>query len=273
MGLDAANLPDEPLAPVTSFSSPQPQTPDRAPDDAPFAIMSRRIVMLWLWARVERPGGRGYARPCGMVGARCRGCGNQWQRNQNGRLTLPVSGMTCALPFITRIPVAVLRGTSSIRPWSRLAAPVDVRRASLDDGPAVRLEESVQSTAIGLGGDGVSYARLLTPFLRSSDTLIRDLLAPPLGIPSGPRAMARFAWYGIRSARGLAEGLFRGARARALFAGCAAHSILPLEKPLSAGVGLVFALSGHLVNWPLARGSHSSRRRWPRSSGRSVAGS
>ena len=38
---------------------------------------------------------------------------------------------------------------------------------------------------------------------------------------------------------------FRGPRARALLAGCAAHSILPLERPLTAAVGMIFALTGH----------------------------
>ena len=47
---------------------------------------------------------------------------------------------------------------------------------------------------------------------------------------------------------------FRGERARALFAGCAAHSFLPLEKPFSAAFGLVLALTGHAVGWPCARG-------------------
>jgi phytoene dehydrogenase-like protein len=47
---------------------------------------------------------------------------------------------------------------------------------------------------------------------------------------------------------------FREQRARALLAGCAAHSILPLERPLTAAVGMIFALSGHVVDWPVAAG-------------------
>src|SRR5262249_12412771 len=42
--------------------------------------------------------------------------------------------------------------------------------------------------------------------------------------------------------------------ARALFAGLAAHSCLPLELRGSAGFGLVLGLLGHAVGWPLPRG-------------------
>jgi phytoene dehydrogenase-like protein len=59
---------------------------------------------------------------------------------------------------------------------------------------------------------------------------------------------------GIRSAVGLARARFEGERARALYAGCAAHSILPLSAPASAAFGLVLVLTGHAVGWPVARG-------------------
>ena len=70
--------------------------------------------------------------------------------------------------------------------------------------------------------------------------------------------MARFGWYGLRSAYALAKSLFAEDPARALIAGCAGHSILPLTHPLSAAVGMVFALTGHVVDWPCAEGgSHA----------------
>src|SRR2546426_4141192 len=58
----------------------------------------------------------------------------------------------------------------------------------------------------------------------------------------------------MRSAVGLANGLFRDAGAKALFAGCAAHAILPLDKLFTAAVGLLFLLTGHVQNWPVAQG-------------------
>jgi phytoene dehydrogenase-like protein len=66
--------------------------------------------------------------------------------------------------------------------------------------------------------------------------------------------MARFGLHALRSARGLAESRFRGERARALFAGLAAHSILPLEWTATAAFGLVLGILGHAVGWPLPRG-------------------
>jgi phytoene dehydrogenase-like protein len=76
----------------------------------------------------------------------------------------------------------------------------------------------------------------------------------PFGIPRHPLLMARFGLSAMRSARGLAESHFRGARARALFAGMAAHSTLPMEAPLGAGVGLVLGICAHAVGWPFPRG-------------------
>ena len=70
--------------------------------------------------------------------------------------------------------------------------------------------------------------------------------------------------YSLRaafSANRLARLLFREAPARALFAGCAGHAILPLTQPLTAALGLLFAITGHVEDWPVARGgSHAITR-------------
>jgi phytoene dehydrogenase-like protein len=147
-------------------------------------------------------------------------------------------------PLLSRLPLQ-RHGLEWLHPQVSVAHP-------LADGRAVILEKAVERTAAGLGRDASSYTRLIAPFLRKPETLIKDVLAPA-GIPADPVTMARFAWYGLRSARSLARH-FEDAPARALLAGCAAHSILPLERALSGGVGLVFAISGHLVDWPVARG-------------------
>jgi phytoene dehydrogenase-like protein len=57
----------------------------------------------------------------------------------------------------------------------------------------------------------------------------------------------------LRSAVGLAD-RFGGKRARALFAGLAAHSIQDLYRPPTASFGLVLGLLGHTHGWPLVRG-------------------
>ena len=66
--------------------------------------------------------------------------------------------------------------------------------------------------------------------------------------------MARLGLEGLRSARALAEVRFKGERARALFAGLAAHSILPLEATGSAAFGIMLAVAGHYKGWPIPRG-------------------
>jgi phytoene dehydrogenase-like protein len=52
----------------------------------------------------------------------------------------------------------------------------------------------------------------------------------------------------------LASALFRDEPARALWAGCAAHSILPLSQPMTSAFGLIFILTAHVEEWPVARG-------------------
>lgn len=148
-------------------------------------------------------------------------------------------------PFFSTLPLAE-HGLSWVHPPLSVAHP-------LDDGPAAVLERSVEATAHGLGADAHNYTRLMNGFVRVGRPLVADLLGP-LRIPRHPFAMARFGLYGFRSAVGLARGVFDEPRARALFAGCAAHAILPLDKLMTGAVGLMFAFTGHLCDWPVARG-------------------
>jgi phytoene dehydrogenase-like protein len=66
--------------------------------------------------------------------------------------------------------------------------------------------------------------------------------------------MARFARRAMYSARSLADRTFRGARAKALFAGMCAHSFLSLEQVPSAAFGLMLGMLGHALGWPIPRG-------------------
>jgi phytoene dehydrogenase-like protein len=124
----------------------------------------------------------------------------------------------------------------------------------LDDGPPVLLERSVTATSQGLGRDGLAYRRLVQPLVEGWDTISHDLLGPLPLPPRNPLALARFGVRALRPARSLAERTFQGERARALFAGLAAHSIQPLERPATAAFGLVLGAIAHRVGWPMARG-------------------
>jgi phytoene dehydrogenase-like protein len=66
--------------------------------------------------------------------------------------------------------------------------------------------------------------------------------------------LARFGLPAICPATFLAKFLFKCEPARALFAGIAAHSFLPLEAPVSSAFALVLGLVGHAVGWPIPRG-------------------
>ena len=148
-------------------------------------------------------------------------------------------------PWFRSLPLDE-HGLRWIHPGASVAHP-------LDDQPAVLLRRSLRATARGLGGDARAYERLLAPFLREPLELLDDLLGP-LRIPDHPILMARFGLPGLLSATISFRTRFRGQRARALLAGCAAHSILPLERPLTAAVGTLLALTGHVADWPVAAG-------------------
>ncbi|HSQ11566.1 MAG TPA: NAD(P)/FAD-dependent oxidoreductase [Candidatus Deferrimicrobium sp.] len=148
-------------------------------------------------------------------------------------------------PFFRTLPLEQ-HGLQWIHPPAPLAHP-------LDDGTAVIVERSIDATAANLAGDAGCYRRLMNYFCARWDGLAVDLLGPPR-LPHGPCALARFGLLGIRPAANFAHSYFKGVRARALFAGLAAHSMLPLESLGSAAFGLVLAIAAHSVGWPVARG-------------------
>ncbi|SPF48139.1 Protein p49 [Candidatus Sulfopaludibacter sp. SbA4] len=153
--------------------------------------------------------------------------------------------MAVGSPYLRSLPLAQ-HGLEWIYPPAPLAHP-------FDDGGAAILERSVEATGKTLGPDAAAYAGMIQPLVDRWEKLFSDLLAPP-HLYGHPFAMARMAPYAFRSAAGLARARFRGTRARGLFAGLAAHSVLPLESFMTAAFGLMFAISGHAVGWPLPRG-------------------
>lgn len=123
----------------------------------------------------------------------------------------------------------------------------------LDGGRAVLLERDVVATARALGADGPAYRRLVEPLVRMWPTLADLVLGTPFRLPNDPVLAARFGLRALRSTTSLAR-RFEGEAVRALLAGNAAHSGLPLEHAPSAAIGLVLMVAGHAVGWPVARG-------------------
>jgi len=123
----------------------------------------------------------------------------------------------------------------------------------LDDQPAVMMWSSVEETSGGLGADASSYRNLITPFLDNAEGFFADAIGP-LRWPRHPDLFARFGLRAMWPASSFAKWRFQQSRARALFAGCAGHSILPLDKAFTAALGLIFSIAGHVKPWPVAAG-------------------
>ncbi len=177
---------------------------------------------------------------------------------RSAELTLPgfvhdvcsaIHPLGIASPLFRNLPLADF-GLEWIQP------PAPVAHPQLD-GAGIVVQRSLEETARRLGADGPAYRRLLTPLVERADALLADTLKP-LGVPAHPLLLARFGWQGMRSAQRLVKQHFRQTLAPGLFAGMAGHSILPIDRPLTAAVGLMFCMTAHHRGWPLPRGGSQS---------------
>lgn len=154
--------------------------------------------------------------------------------------------MVAISPFFRELDLPA-HGVSLVYPEIQFAHP-------LPGGQAVLAHRDLARTADALGTDGPVYERLLGPLVADAPRLFATLLGtfrrPPT---SGLPAALHFARYGLRSAQSIA-GRFEGEQARALFGGCAAHSMMRLDRPITGGMGMVLALLSHAVGWPVVAG-------------------
>jgi phytoene dehydrogenase-like protein len=156
-----------------------------------------------------------------------------------------VHPLAAASPCLSSLPLGE-HGVELVQPPAPLAHP-------LPDGSAALLRRSVAETAAAFGRDSGRYRRLMEPLVRRWPLLAPDLLAP-LHLPRHPLSFTRFGLLALLPAERLACLAFSGEVPRALFAGLAAHSFLPLDRLLSGAFGLVLGALGHAVGWPIARG-------------------
>ena len=150
-----------------------------------------------------------------------------------------------ASPLWRGLPLAE-HGLVWIHPPAPLAHP-------FDHGTAVVVEREVAATAGQLGGDAAAYRRLMGTFAGDWQHIIYEYLVP-LRFPRHPFSLVRFGLAAVWPARTLARFAFRGERARAVFAGMSAHSIMPLEWPATAAFGLMLGILAHAVGWPIVQG-------------------
>jgi len=150
-----------------------------------------------------------------------------------------------ASPFFRTLPLESY-GLEWIEPPAMLAHP-------FDDGGCAAIYRSVDRTAGGLGVDGDAYRRLIGAVARSWPR-IEDAVLGPLRWPGHPAALARFGWRALRSADAVARAAFEDGRTRALFAGIAAHGMLPLERRPTAAIAIVLNVMAHVAGWVIPRG-------------------
>lgn len=156
-----------------------------------------------------------------------------------------VHPMAVTSPFFSKLNLQNY-GLQWIWPMAELAHP-------FDDGTAVLVERDIGRTASQFGKDADAYRTLFEPLVINWKSLSDDVLRP-IGFPRHPLQMARFGLKAIQSASRLSRTLFKNEQTRAVFAGLAAHSTLPMEDPISAAFALVLGASAHAVGWPVPRG-------------------
>jgi len=154
--------------------------------------------------------------------------------------------LAAASPFFLRFGLQE-RGVRFVNAEVEFAHP-------LDGGRAAVVTTSVTATADRLGPDARAYRRLIGP-LATGDSEFTKLLLSPIRLPPRryPRGLASFAGHALRSAAGLAK-RFQTPEARALLAGAAAHSMLPLTAAPSGAVGLMLTALAHEPGWPFVVG-------------------
>ena len=173
---------------------------------------------------------------------------------RSAELTLPgfihdvgsaIHPMAAGSPFFASLPLNEF-GLEYIFPEYAAAHP-------FDDGTAAVFESSLHNTASGLGIDSDAYTKLFSRLVNDWPMIDTDVLGP-FRIPHHPLAMANFGMKALLPADTLARNYFKGEKAKGLFAGMAAHGLLPFSKIASAAAALVLMILGHRKGWPVIRG-------------------
>ncbi len=158
--------------------------------------------------------------------------------------------MSVASPFFRSLNLEQ-HGLRWIEPEIPLAHP-------LPDGDGVALMHSLDETVALLGADGPAYRSLMEPIVSAWKDLIHDVLGPVFHLPKHPFALAGFGLTALQSATSVARKHFKTTRMQTLFAGMAAHSVVPLDFASTAAVALVLGVTAHADGWPIAEGGSQS---------------
>lgn len=151
-----------------------------------------------------------------------------------------------ASPFFASLQLE-RHGLRWLQPDIPLAHPLDGR-------PAALLHRSLAETAAGLGVDAAAWRRLHEPLQRRWPAVLDLVLGPLLRVPADLGTAVRFGVRAAPPAQAIASTLFRSDATRALFAGNAAHALLPLDRITTGAFGVLFGVAAHTSGWPVAAG-------------------
>ncbi len=156
--------------------------------------------------------------------------------------------MAVASPFLKKLPLGKY-GLKWIDPIHPAAHP-------LDDQSAAVLFNDLHQTAFHLQEDESFYSSTVQPLQKNWEKLAKNFLGP-LRFPKNPLQMASFGLKALQPASRFQK-KFSTEKAKALFAGMAAHSILPLDSVATTAIALVFFGTAHTGGWPLPEGGSQS---------------
>jgi phytoene dehydrogenase-like protein len=156
-----------------------------------------------------------------------------------------VHPLALSSPFLRSLPLAQ-HGLEWRWPEIDLAHPLEGDRVAV-------LVRPIAETAGRLGADERAWLRSFGPLAERFPDLASELLGPFLHMVTHPVSLGRFGCRALLSATALAR-RFQTERARALFAGAAAHISAPLNRPATAAAGVLLIAAGHTVGWPVAAG-------------------
>lgn len=150
-----------------------------------------------------------------------------------------------ASPFFRSQPLARL-GLEWAHPPTPMAHPLDGDRCAV-------AEADLDATITALGADGKAYRSIVGRFARRYDDLTDEVLGPVLHLPRHPIFFTRFGIHAVQPAALLSR-RFSTDEGRSLFAGCAAHAMLPFRRALTSSFGMLLLAGAHANGWPFARG-------------------
>ncbi len=160
-----------------------------------------------------------------------------------------VHPLAVASPYLSSLPLAA-HGLRWLHPEVLAAHPIEGDRSAL-------LRANLDDTAAGLGVDSERWRRMFRTVVDHWDDLSGSLLGPVVRFPRHPVALARFGLRAmVPATRTVAR--FEAEEAKALFAGVAAHTMLPLDRPLTSAIALVLAGAADIGGWPLPEGGSQS---------------